>query len=93
LRLIKAMKRLFLICCIAILALIGLSCTPPATLELSVNETANGVMIKNVGNVDCIVFVKSPDCEKRFELNIGENVTVTDISHPVEVSAVIGGGN
>jgi len=81
-------KRLFLICCIAILAIIGLSCTPEATLEISVNEIDNGVVIENVGNVDCIVFVKSPEGEQQFELATGESVTVTDISQPIEVSAV-----
>ena len=81
-------KRLFLICCIAILAIIGLSCTPEATLEISVNEIDNGVVIANVGNVDCIVFVKSPEGEQQFELATGECVMVTDISQPIEVSAV-----
>ena len=82
------MKRLFLICCIAILAIIGLSCTPEATLEISVNEIDNGVVIENVGDVDCIVFVSSPEGEQQFELATGESVMVTDISQPIEVSAV-----
>jgi len=82
------MKRLFLVCCIAILALIGLSCAPEARLEISVSETGNGIMIENVGSVDCIVYVKSSDSQRQFELAIGENATVTDISLAVEVSAV-----
>ena len=82
------MKRLFLICCIAVFALIGLSCTPGTTLEVSVNETDNGVVIENVGNVDCIVFVRSPEGEQQFELATGESVTVTDMSQPIAVSAV-----
>ena len=44
--------------------------------------------IKNVGNVDCRVFVSSPEGEQRFELAVGESVTVTDIAGPIEVSAV-----
>ena len=82
------MKRLLLICCIAILALIGLSCTPEARLGVSVDEIDNGVVAENVGNVDCIVFVSSPDSEQQFELATGESVTVTDLSQPIEVSAV-----
>jgi len=82
------MKSTFLICCVLALVLVGLSCEPEGTLEISVTEIDNGVMIENVGNVDCTVFLISPEGEQRFELNIGENVTVTDISQPVEVAAV-----
>lgn len=57
-------------------------------MEISVTELDNGVMIENVGNVDCTVFLTSPEGEQRFELNVGENVTVTDISQPIEVAAV-----
>ena len=81
------MKRL-LLSCILVLALIGLSCAPQATLEISVTELDNGVMIQNVGNVDCLVFVNSLEGEQQFELTTGESVTVTDISQPIEVSAV-----
>ena len=82
------MKRLSLICCIAALALISLSCTPQSTLGVSVNETNDGAVIENVGGVDRIVFVTSHDSEKQFELGIGESVTVVDILQPIEVSAV-----
>ena len=82
------MKATFLICCILALVLVGLSCAPGATLEISVTEVDNGVMIQNVGNIDCLVFVSSPEGEQQFELAVGENVTVTDISQPIEVSAV-----
>jgi len=82
------MKTKFLICCILLVSLLGLSCAPEARLEISVTELDNGVMIENVGNVDCTVFLTSPEGEQRFELNVGENVTVTDISQPIEVAAV-----
>lgn len=82
------MKTTLLIYCIAALALISLSCTPQSTLEVSVNEIDDGVAIENIGNGDCIVFVKSADGEQQFELATNEAVTVTDISQPVEVSAV-----
>ena len=82
------MKATLLICCILALALLGSSCAPEGTLEISVTEVDNGVMIQNVGNIACIVFVTSPEGEQQFELAVGENVTVTDISQPIEVSAV-----
>jgi len=82
------MKTTFLICCILALVLVGLSCAPEGTLEISVTEIDNGVMIENVGNVDCLVFVNSPEGEQQFELVVGESVTVTDLSQPIEVSAV-----
>ena len=81
------MKRLLLICILAF-ALIGLSCAPQGELEISVTELDNGVMIQNVGDVDCLVFVNSPEGEQQFELAVGQDVTVTGISQPIEVSAV-----
>jgi len=91
LRITKAMKKSFLICCIIALALVALSCIPETTLEISVSETPDGAIIENIGNADCIVFVTSPDGEQQFELAVGETVTVTDISQPIEVSAVSSG--
>jgi len=82
------MKATFLICCILALVLLGLSCAPEATLEISVTEVDNGVMIQNVGNIACLVFISSPESEQQFELAVGESVTVLDISQPIEVSAV-----
>ncbi len=74
--------------CIFLLTLTSLSCISEATLEISVSETDSGVVIENVGSVDCVVFVRSPDGEQQFELATGESVTVTNISRPIEVSAV-----
>jgi len=82
------MRRVFLICCITVLALNALSCVPATTLEVSVNDTDNGVVIENVGNVDCFVSVSSPDSEQQFELAIGKSVTVVDMLQPIVVSAV-----
>ena len=81
------MKRL-LISCILFLALIGLSCAPQTTLDISVTELNNGVVIENVGNVNCIVFVNSPEGEQQLELAVGQITTVTGLSQPIEVSAV-----
>ena len=82
------MKVTLLIYCVLALALLGLSCTPEATLEISVTELDNGVTIENVGNVACLVFVSSLEGEQRFELAVGESVTVTDIIKPIEISVV-----
>ena len=82
------MKATFLICLILALALVGLACTPEATLSVSVTEIDDGVIIENTGTTDCIAIVTSPEGEQQFELAVGESVTVTDISQPIEVSAV-----
>ena len=87
------MKRLVTVVTLAILlvglVLLGLSCAPQATLEISVTDLDNGVMIENVGSVDCLVFVNSPEGEQQFELAVGQNTTVTGISQPIDVSAVV----
>lgn len=77
-----------LLSCILVIALLGLSCTPGTILEISVTEEDNGVIIQNAGNVACAVFVSSPEGEQQFELAADENITITDISQPIEVSAV-----
>ena len=91
------MKATSLICCILALAVLGLSCIPEAALEVVAGDDAisitatpieNAVLIENVGDVDCIVTVTWPEGEQQFELAIGENVTVTNISPPIEISAV-----
>ena len=70
------------------LVILGLSCAPQTTPDISVTELDDGVMIQNVGNVDCLVFVNSPEGEQQFELAVDQNKTVTNISQPIEVSAV-----
>jgi len=91
------MKATFLVCCILAVALSGLSCTPETAPLISVTEDAlsvsatlieNGVMIENLSTVACIVLVSSPEGEQQFELAVGESVAVTDITEPIEVSAV-----
>ena len=82
------MKATSLICCILALALVGLSCVPEATLAVSVTEIDEEIVIENTGTTDCIAIVTSPKGEQRFELKVGENVTVNNISNPIEVSAV-----
>ena len=82
------MKLTFLICCILALVLVGLSCAPEGILEISVAGIDYGVIIENTGKTNCLVFVSSPEGEQQFELAIGDNVTVIDISQPIGVSAV-----
>ena len=43
---------------------LGLSCAPQAELGISVTELDNGVFIENTSNVDCLVFVNSPEGEQ-----------------------------
>jgi len=68
--------------------LIGASCAQQTTLDISVTELDNGVMVENVGSVACLVSVNSPEGEQQFELAVGQNPTVTGISQPIEVSSV-----
>ena len=86
------MKRLIVIVVLPILllglVLFALSCAPQTTLDISVTELDNGIMIKNVGDVNCLVSVSSPKGRQQFELAVGQNRMVTDISQPIEVSAV-----
>ena len=85
------MKRLTVLSTIAIFLvisiLVGLSCAPQTTLDISVTQLENGIMVKNVGDVDCLVLVNSSEGEQQFELAVGQNKTVTGISQPTEVSA------
>ena len=50
--------------------------------------TDKGVVIEKVGSVDCLVPVRLGAGEQQFELTANETVTVTDVSQPIEVSAV-----
>jgi hypothetical protein len=58
-------------------------------LEIPVAGIDNGVIIEKVGKTDCLVFVSSLEGEQQFELAVGDSITVTDISQPIGVSAVI----
>ena len=77
------MKRLATIVTLAILlvglVLLGSSCAPQATLEISVTELDNGVMVENVGNVDCLVFVNSPEGEQQFELAVAQGTVEEEL--------------
>jgi hypothetical protein len=84
------MRIAILVCCIlalVFLALAGLSYTAGIPSEVSVTGVDNGVIIQNVGNIPCLIFVSSPEGEQQFELAAGKSVTVTDVTKPVDVAA------
>lgn len=86
------MQRLLFVVILAIFLVVslplGLSCALDTELEISVADLNNGVMVENVGGVDCLVFVNSPEGEQQLELAVGQNKIVTGMSQPIEVSAV-----
>jgi len=82
-----------LICCIlalAFVALIGLSYWPGTSLEISRTELDNGMIIENIGNIPCLIFVSSPEGVQQFQLAVAEKVTVTDITKPIDIAATSG---
>ena len=84
------MRIAILICCIlalAFLALTGSSYTPGTSLKISRTELDNGVIIQNMGNIPCLIFVSSPEGVQQFQLAVGADVTVTDVTKPVDVAA------
>jgi hypothetical protein len=84
------MRIAILACCVlalVFLALVGLSYTPGTSLEISRIELDNGVIIENVGNIPCLIFVISPEGVQQFQLGVAEKVTVIDIAKPISVAA------
>jgi hypothetical protein len=84
------MRIAILTCCIlalALLALIDLSYMPGMSLKVAVSDVENGVVIQNAGNTPCLVFVSLREGVQQFQLAVGENVTVTGVAQPVDVSA------
>lgn len=73
---------------VVIMVLPKLTPTPDLKIGVSVAELHDGVMIGNVGDVDCIVTVTSREGEQQFELAGGESMTVTGMTQPIEVVAV-----
>ena len=88
------MRIAILICCIltlALLTLIGLSYTSYTVVissEVCVTGVDNGVMIQNIGNTSCLVFVNSLEGEQQFELAVGANVTLVTLSNITGVTYV-----
>ena len=57
-------------------------------MQVPITEVPDGVVIDNTGSANCIAIVTSPEGEQQFELAVGENMTVRDMSQSIEVSAV-----
>ena len=55
--------------------------------SISVTEVDDGILIENLSTVACIVVLTSPEGEQRFELGVGEKVTVTGIARRIAVAA------
>ena len=84
------MRIAILTCCVlalVFLTLAGLSYTSGISGGVSVTDIDNGVIIQNVGNVACVVFVSSPEGVQQFQLAVAENVTVTGITKPIDIGA------
>jgi len=78
------MRIAILICCVlalVFLALAGLSYMAGIPSEVSVTGIDDGVIIQNVGNIPCLVFVTSPEGEQQFKLAVGANVTLVTLSN------------
>jgi hypothetical protein len=91
-----SMKIAILICCIlalVFLALAGLSYTAGISLEVSVTDIDNGVIIQNVGNTPCLVVVNSLEGEQQFELAVGASVTLVTLSHITGTTGVLAFGS
>jgi len=72
---------------LVLLALTGLSYMVGISSGFSVSDIDGGVIIQNTGNIPCLVFVNSPEGVQQSQLAVGENVTVTGVAQPVDVSA------
>ncbi len=92
-------KAALLALCVLGVALMGFQCPPgdgvsvtidDEAIGISVVEVEGGIEITNTGDIPVIVFVRSPEGEQVFELEAGEVITVTGITAPIEVRAVVG---
>jgi len=60
------------------------------SLAIQVTEVEGGITIENLSGANCTVYVRSPEGEQVFELAVGGIITVTGITKPIEVVAVVG---
>ena len=77
------MRIAILIGCIlalTILALTGLSYTMGIPSGVCVTSIDNGVIIRNVGSIPCLVVVNSLEGEQQFKLAAGANATLMTLS-------------
>jgi len=77
------MRVAILVCYIlalAVLTLTGLSYMMGIPSEVSVTGIDNGVIIRNVGSIPCLVVVNSLEGEQQFKLTVGASVTLVTLS-------------
>ena len=95
----KVLTKATILICLVLATSLGLGCPPDAepritvtdeSLAIRVTEIEGGITIENLSGVDCTVYVRSPEGEQQFELAVGELITVTGITAPIEVGAVAG---
>ena len=93
------MKTALLVLCVLCMSVMGFQCPPGDGVSITIDDEAIGIVvvevdggieITNTGEIAVIVFVRSPEGEQQFELDVGESVTVTGITEPIEVWAVVG---
>jgi len=95
----KVLTKTTILICLVLATSLSLGCPPDAeqritvteeSLSILVTEIEGGITIENLSGVDCTVYVRSPEGEQLFELEAGEVITVTGITAPIEVGAVVG---
>ena len=95
----KMSVKVTVLLCMVLVFSLGAACPPDAdpritvtedSLAIRVTEVEGGIMIENLSGTASIVYVRSPEGEQQFELAVGEVVTVTGITAPIEVEAVAG---
>ena len=92
------MKTALVVLCLLCMSVMGFQCPPSdgvsititdEAIVISVVEVDGGIDITNTSEIAVIVYVRSPEGEQMFELGAGESVTVTGITAPIEVTAVV----
>ncbi len=91
------MKATVLVWCALCMLVMGFQCPPDngvtvpidhEAIGILVAEVEGGIEVTNTSTIAVIVFVRSPEGEQQFELDIGDSVTVTGITEPIEVTVV-----
>lgn len=57
-------------------------------IDVAVTELGAEVVVENTSTVPVIVFVETPDGKQQFHLDVGDSITVTDLTEPVTVWTV-----
>ena len=93
------MKTALLVLCVLCALVMGFQCPPSDGVSITIDDEAIGIVvveveggieITNTSEVAIIVFVTSPEGEQQFKLDVGESVTVTGVTKPIEVWVVAG---